>query len=201
MPKYAVWQARPLFVTSTFRDMQAERDYLHAYVFPVLRERLRERFRHQEPIDLRWGVETVQSSEREAKELLVLKVCLAGIRRSRPLLIALIGDRYGWQPPESRMRAAADEAGFDRDVAGRSVTALEIEYGILDSPMQKKLSRFCFRDPLPYDAMGAAAADYNDLYSGEPGAADAHRRLEALKARIRRAICNGSPNSGRRTPA
>lgn len=86
MPKFAVWQPRPIFVTSTFRDMQAERDSLHAHVFPELRQRLRERFHHLEPIDLRWGVETVETSETEAKELLVLKVCLSEIRRSRPLL-------------------------------------------------------------------------------------------------------------------
>lgn len=186
MPKFAVWQPRPIFVTSTFRDMQAERDYLHAHVFPELRDRLRERFHHLEPVDLRWGVETVETGETEAKELLVLKVCLAEIQRSRPLLIALIGDCCGWQPPEARMRAAADEAGFDKDVAGKSITALEIEFGILDSPDQKKLSRFYFREPLPYDAMGKGAADFSDLHSGEPGAEDAHRRLEQLRDRIRR---------------
>jgi len=165
MPKYAVWRSRRVFVTSTFRDMQEERDYLKVHVFPVLAGRLRSRFHHLEPVDLRWGVETVQANELEAKEILVLKVCLGEIKLSRPFLIALIGDRYGWQPPHERMRTAADEAGFDKDVKGKSVTALEIEYGILDSPDQRKLSRFYFRDPLPYDA---------------------HDRLEALKRRIER---------------
>ncbi|MGO4882316.1 MAG: DUF4062 domain-containing protein [Bryobacteraceae bacterium] len=127
MPKYAVWQPRRIFVTSTFRDMQAERSYLNDHVFPILREKLRERYHHLEPVDLRWGVETVQLNELEAKEILVLKVCLGEIKLSRPFLIGLIGDRYGWQPPGERMRAAADEAGFAGDVAGKSVTALEIE--------------------------------------------------------------------------
>src|ERR1035437_7145839 len=58
MPQYAIWQSRPVFVTSTFRDMQEERDYLRAYVFPTLEERLRRRYHFLEPIDLRWGVET-----------------------------------------------------------------------------------------------------------------------------------------------
>ena len=186
MPQFAVWQSRPLFVTSTFLDMQAERDYLHAHVFPVLRERLRERYHHLEPIDLRWGVETVSAGEREAKELLVLKVCLAEIQRSRPFLIALIGDRYGWQPPAGHLKAAAQEAGYAADLDGKSVTALEIEFGILDSPEQRNLSRFYFRDPLPYAQMDPAdAAVYSDLHSGEPGAAEAHGRLEALKTRIK----------------
>jgi hypothetical protein len=34
--------------------------------------------------------------------------------------------------------------------------------------------------------MGGAAADYSDLHSGEPGAEDAHQRLEPLKRRIAR---------------
>jgi len=53
---YAIWRSRPVFVTSTFRDMHAERDYLHDHVFPELVERLRERFHHLEPVDLGWGV-------------------------------------------------------------------------------------------------------------------------------------------------
>src|ERR1700690_165746 len=186
MPMYATWPSRPVFITSTFRDMQAERDYLRDFVFRELGDRLAPRSPFLEPIDLRWGVQTISVGEQQAKELLVLKVCLAEIARSRPFLIALIGDRYGWQPPEERMRSAAAEAGFDKEVAGKSVTALEIEFGILDSPDQRKLSRFYFRDPLPYDAMGAEAAVYNDLHSGEPGGADAHERLEALKRRIER---------------
>ena len=87
--------------------MQAERDYLRDHVFPVLEERLRERYHHLEPIDLRWGVETVSLEKQRVKELLVLKVCLAEIERSRPFLIALIGGRYGWVPPQERLDAAA----------------------------------------------------------------------------------------------
>ena len=186
MPKYAVWQARPVFITSTFRDMQAERDHLRDFVLPALADRLRRRYHFLEPIDLRWGVQTVSVSEQHAKELLVLKVCLDEIKRSRPFLIALIGDRYGWVPPEERMRAATAEVGYATEPHGKSVTALEIEFGILDSPEQRKLSRFYFREPLPYDAMGADAKDYSDLHSGEPGAAEAHERLKALKRRIER---------------
>jgi hypothetical protein len=53
--------------------MQAERDHLRDVVFPELERRLRERNGHLEPIDLRWGVETVSTAEQEQKELLVRK--------------------------------------------------------------------------------------------------------------------------------
>jgi hypothetical protein len=48
------WRVQPLFITSTFRDLHAERDYLRDRVFPVLEERLRERRCYLEPIDVCW---------------------------------------------------------------------------------------------------------------------------------------------------
>ncbi len=169
--------------------MNAERDYLREKVFLELEDRLKERFHHLDFIDLRWGVETKSVDEEHAKELLVLKVCLAEIERSRPFLIVLIGDRYGWIPPEERMKAAAEEAGYAADLTGKSVTALEIEFGVLDSPDQRKRSRFYFREPLPYDKMSdAVAAIYSDEHTHEPGSKDAHDRLIALKDRIERTM-------------
>jgi len=147
------WIVRPVFITSTFRDMHAERDYLRSHVLPELEERLRARRCHLEPIDLRWGVETSSESESEAKELQVLKVCLAEVERSRPFLVALLGDRYGWVPPEDRIEAAAREAGLNTSVAGKSVTDLEIKFGVLGDPEQRRRCFFYFREPLPYEDM------------------------------------------------
>src|SRR5437870_909346 len=115
------WRSRAVFISSTFNDMHAERDHLHSHVFPILEERLRARRHHLEPIDLRLGVETVDTASEAAKELRVLKVCLDEIERSRPFLIVLLGDRYGWVPPAERLAAAAEEAGFGAAAAGKSV--------------------------------------------------------------------------------
>jgi len=68
------WCARPVFISSTFRDMHAERDYLRSHVFPRLEEEFRARRHFLGPIDLRLGVETAQEGTEEARELLVLKV-------------------------------------------------------------------------------------------------------------------------------
>jgi len=56
------WRSRPVFISSTFRDMQAERDHLREHVFPRLEEKLREHRHHLEPIDLRQGVETADAA-------------------------------------------------------------------------------------------------------------------------------------------
>src|SRR5947209_7892984 len=105
-PATFAWQTRPVFITSTFKDMQAERDYLRQVIFPRLEEELRKARIHLELIDLRQGVETLELEDEEARERLVLKVCLTEIERSRPFLLVLLGDRYGWVPPEARSAAA-----------------------------------------------------------------------------------------------
>jgi hypothetical protein len=179
--------ARPIFISSTFKDMQAERDYLRSHIFPHLEEELRKRHHQLEPIDLRLGVETAQLGTEEDRELLVLKVCLTEIQRSRPFLLALLGDRYGWIPPVERMAAATREAGFRADTRGKSVTALEIEFGVLkEHPDQRRRCLFYFREPLPYAAMPAeVAANYSDEYSTDLDVRAGHAKLEDLKKRLK----------------
>jgi tetratricopeptide (TPR) repeat protein len=160
--------------------MHAERDVLRNLVLPELEERLRRRRCYLEPIDLRWGVDPGSAGEEHARELFVLKVCLAEVERSRPFLVGILGDRYGWMPPADRMEAAAREPGFDRPVSGRSITDLEIDFGVLSSPEQRRRCFFYFRDPLPYDRMpeelAARYSDRHDLVASE--------KLNALKGRI-----------------
>lgn len=179
----APWQTRPVFISSTFKDMQAERDYLRHVVFPRLEEELRKGRLLLEPIDLRQGVETADVDSEEQRELLVLKVCLEEIQRSRPFLIVLLGDRYGWVPPEERMAAATQEVGFEADVRDKSVTALEIEYGILrQSSEQRHRSFFYLRDSLPYSEMPEdVRADYSDEFSTDKQTRDRQGRLAVLK--------------------
>ena len=180
-----MWSARPVFISSTFLDMQAERDYLRTRVFPELEERLRARRHHLEWVDLRVGVASASLHDAQIRELHVLKVCLAEVARCRPFLIVLVGDRYGWVPAPERIRAAAAEAGFAADVAGRSVTDLEIDFGVLADREQQPHSIFYFRDPLPYRDMPAPiAALYSDAFDAGDAAADRARRLVALKRRI-----------------
>ena len=182
-----MWQSRPIFISSTFADMQAERDYLRTRVFPELEERLRARRHNIEWVDLRVGVATASQRDEHVRELYVLKVCLDEVKRCRPFLIVLLGDRYGWVPPEERIKAAAEEAreGFSADVAGRSVTDLEIEFGVLSDPEQQPRSFFYFREPLPYAEMPKdVAALYCEDYASDPGKMERKARLAALKRRI-----------------
>ena len=50
------WKTVRVFISSTFRDMHAERDHLVKVVLPILREHLEKDHIHLVDIDLRWGV-------------------------------------------------------------------------------------------------------------------------------------------------
>ena len=82
--------------------------------------------------------------------------------------------------------AAAEEAGFDGSVAGKNVSELEIDYGVLSAASQDQHCLFYLRDLLPYDDMPPeVAAQYSDVHVAGPEAADAERKLSALKSRLK----------------
>ena len=182
-----VWKSRPIFISSTFRDMHAERDYLGGHAFLRLGEQLRERCHYLDTIDLRQGVENAAEADEAQREMHVLKVCLSEIERSKPFLVALLGDRYGHIPPAERMAAAARDAGMPDsvEVAGKSVTELEILYGVLENPDQRKRSWFYFRTldrtALPPEIAAQFPAEEASADPTAPAG-----RLRALKERIRR---------------
>ena len=60
-----------IFISSTFQDMQAERDHLITKVFPRLQEEAAKRGVYVVPLDLRWGI-----TEEESKSGKVLQICL-----------------------------------------------------------------------------------------------------------------------------
>lgn len=88
-----------LFVSSTFLDLEAERNYLREHVFPAIRAMCARRGARFQAIDLRWGVSREASLDQQA-----IKVCLEEIDRCRmvtprPNFIVLLGNRRGWLAP------------------------------------------------------------------------------------------------------
>lgn len=149
------WKTINLFVSSTFIDMEAERDCLKKMVFPVL-EQYYIQFRvNLNLIDLRWGVNTnnVEESEREKK---VLKVCLNEIRRKPVVFIALLGGRYGWIPDDEIIEEfIGDSIAVNENVKGISITELEISQGALQHNDDLQNSIFYFRAEDSYQGMNA----------------------------------------------
>jgi len=151
-----------VFISSTFQDMQGERDYLMRKVFPVLKERAAERDVTLIPLDLRWGI-----TERESKTGKVVEICLKEIENTYPFFIGLVGDRYGWCPQKEEVSNLGEQyAWLQRDIeSGLSVTEIEMQYGVLRNP--HNLNAFFF------------------LKNSENGVVENYDKLAKLKKSIR----------------
>ena len=79
-----------IFVSSTFRDMHAERDMLHRVVVPELAARFSKKHISVDLIDLRWGIDTSEDGSEEENTAKILRVCFDEIERSRPFFIGFI---------------------------------------------------------------------------------------------------------------
>jgi hypothetical protein len=87
-----------LFVSSTFKDLKAERDALQRDVFPRLKQLCLSRGLRFQAIDLRWGI-----SQEAGRDNKTMRICLRELRRCqqdrpKPNFLVLLGDRYGWRP-------------------------------------------------------------------------------------------------------
>lgn len=165
-----------VFVSSTFKDMQFERDALNTYVAPLIDSHLAPFGETVYFGDLRWGVNTTELDSEESSKK-VLDVCLDEIDNCKPYMIVLIGERYGWIPGAELLHTAAVTKGVNTPT-DISVTQLEIEYGALLNPDYEGRILFYFRS---LDKTGMTAAERRD-YEAE---SDLHReKLDALKARI-----------------
>jgi tetratricopeptide (TPR) repeat protein/Cdc6-like AAA superfamily ATPase len=180
-----------VFVSSTFRDMQEERDELAKRTFPALRRLCEQRGVAWTDVDLRWGV-----TREEAAEGKVLPVCLAEIHRCRPYFIGLLGERYGWVPMTIPDELIEGEPWLTEH-REKSITELEILHGVLNDPAMAARAFFYFRDPAYVDRLpGVEQAAHREVPALEEvavlGEEEAERRsqqrrerLGALKERIR----------------
>ncbi len=122
------WKTVRIFISSTFNDMHAERDYLVKYVFPELSVWCEKRKLRLIDIDLRWGVSTADSMANNT-----VLACLNNIDESRPFFLCFLGQRRGWIPEsedisESTYRNYPSIAEY---VGKSSVTEMEIEHALL----------------------------------------------------------------------
>ena len=118
-----------MFISSTFRDMQDERDYLMKRTFPKLRKLAAERDVTLTELDLRWGI-----TEEESKSGKVVEICLREIENSIPFFIGIIGNRYGWVPEKKDIGENVTKRFKDVNKyleRHLSVTEMEMQFGVL----------------------------------------------------------------------
>ncbi|MBR2987105.1 MAG: DUF4062 domain-containing protein [Clostridia bacterium] len=139
-----------IFISSTFIDMQHERDLFHKAILPAINKIAKDYGEEVSVCDLRWGVNTNALDSVESGQK-VLSVCLDEIDRcdeteGTPYFIVLLGNRYGWAPEWSLVKSVADRKQFALEERARSVTELEIAYGALRDHNHLARTLFYFRD-------------------------------------------------------
>ncbi len=157
---------RSIFVSSTFRDMNTERDLLNRSIAPKINLSLAKYNQQIRLMDLRWGVDTSDLSEKEATER-VLKVCFEEIEKCKPYILVMLGDRYGYIP----------------DGADMSVTDMEILHGVLENTQPEHV--LIYIRETDYAAM---PEDQQSIYREQDP--NAKVRLESLKEQLRQLFPN-----------
>ena len=167
-----------VFISSTFADMNAERDAL-TLIFPQIKALCKERGVEFVPIDLRWGI-----TETSARQGRVLETCMREIDNSRPFFIGILGNRYGWIPSESDLGGFAESLRRQYPWLGdalsksMSITEMEMQYAAL--------SQCGSENP----AINAAFFLREDKAETKPefcetAGSEGERKLNALKEKIR----------------
>ena len=157
-----------VFISSTFRDLQEEREHLVKKIFPEIRALCRERGITFTEVDLRWGV-----TEENIVLGQVVRTCLEEIDRCRPYFIGLTGERYGWSPELHEFYK--DPQLFtnwpwleDAAMDGASITDIEFRHGALNNSQAPGTACFFFRD-----------------LQASPPEGEIDTQLEELKNRVR----------------
>lgn len=179
------WKTIYIFISSTFRDMFFEREYLVKRVFPELKTWCAERNLELADIDLRWGI----TEEMAQKERAVVMKCLQGVDDARPFFLCFLGQYRGWVPTEGEISPETFEAygSMKRMVGKNSVTEMEIAHALGQKGPGGAL--FFYRDP-SYLAQMPQTDEYLDVYTNHAIKDPGERQLAdmTLKALVERQL-------------
>ena len=187
------WKQYSIFISSTFVDMDAERDIIKFQVVSRLNSHFSGQRISFQVIDLRSGINT-ELLRKEEREERILDVCFNSIDSSRPFFIGLLGERYGWIPPKDKHQYIIDRLPGNKKSLlegseDASVTEMEILYGAIGNNGEHiDHSLFFYRSPESYKGIGKD--EEKPFYDYENGirSESAARKREKLHKRIREVV-------------
>lgn len=138
-----VWKTLKVFVSSTFKDLELERDRL-ARVFHSIKEEIFRRQLSLIPYDLRWR------DRHQHKD--VAKWCLEKVEQCQ-YFVNILGYRYGWRPEK--------DAEGNANTRRISVTEMEIDKALAVVPRNRRF--FCLGNFSQYSEAELARENAEDL--------------------------------------
>lgn len=198
-----------IFVSSTFRDMNYERDVIHNVIQRIEGKLLNQNI-NLRIVDLRaGGINNEKSSTGISMEEAVLLLCLESIDDCKPRFICLLGDRYGWRANVDKGSSISEEERSNMkkriseklqfltnnlfrkidysEIIDRSITEIEVIYAlkpIEDSKSHKEDMFFFFRDIVTNNEADLNSYRKNENYFNE------NERQDKLKNYILREMCD-----------
>ena len=185
-----------LFISSTFKDMDVERDIIKFEVIPALNQMFNKKGVDIQAIDLRYGVNTSGLSEEEASDK-VLNTCVQSIDRARPFFISFLGNRYGSIPKPERWldfykQLDDNQKNKMKNSSGMSITEMEILYSGAFSDKYKDCHfLFFMRDEINIEEI---PEKYRIYYEEDVNEIQSKNKIDKLKAKIKRR-CDNVSNS------
>lgn len=116
-----------IFISSTFADMGRERKYFNTVIVPQLNRLCAGRGISFFSVDLRWGI--TQEDQINGN---VVPICLREIDNCRPFFIGILGQRYGSILNDMSF-SSGSSIPWLKDMLGKSVTEIEMYYGVLQN--------------------------------------------------------------------
>ncbi len=150
---------KSIFVSSTFRDTHFERDVIERKVRPVIDDFAKQFGKNVRFVDLRFGINTTDEESETKSGTKIIKTCLQEIDDTRPYMIILLGERYGWMPDVDLLRDVVRAKKYPLVDVNKSITELEIEYGAFKDESQIEKCLFYIREPLVRDKMDIDVVD------------------------------------------
>lgn len=117
-----------VFISSTFSDMQNERNIIVHSVFPRLRKAFSAKLIDITEVDLRWGI-----PEEDSENSRILEICIGEVLHCSPFFVGMIGDRYGSIASDDAVNSlppAYKQALGGEIPPGLSITELEMRAGV-----------------------------------------------------------------------
>ena len=135
---------KTIFVSSTFKDMQDERNLIHTQVMPSVNYELKEIEDYANFLDFRWGIDTNGLSEKAALKK-VLSACFDAINNSN-YFIVFVGDNYGSCVPHVIIDELERQHHFIKKGSNKSITELEIDCAVSNNSLSMDNIFFYFRN-------------------------------------------------------
>lgn len=192
---YIIGNTYRIFISSTFKDMDLERDVIKNIVIPQLNRTYAKYNIEFIAVDLRYGINTSGFSEEEANQK-VLSMCVDTIEVSQPFFISFIGNRYGWIPKKEDWKNLYhqlddEQQKFFDEADEISVTEMEIRYADYFSKVNNTNSNCLFFIRSEDSIESLSAESYSDFIETSD---EQIKRLHTLKVRIEE-LCKSPNNS------